>query len=209
MIFITEKQIKLNLKKYGFKTVKGDFTEVINNIVYNFVYNVTSKTAKKLKLNKNNNNKLTLTLSHFKQLGGRVSLPSEYFGVPSNHYVSESKATDMSVTSSYIRPEMLTYRPGIVGGAEEKSFVISLKNVKAILSEVLVKLDLTDNVKKQDHTKISAAFKAKLEDHLHKMFTSYVKKSSVKKQEKQEADSKDFESKVLSIKKYALYVRKI
>lgn len=206
MIFITEKKIIQNLKKYGFKTVKGDFTELINNIVYNFVYNVTKKAAKKVK-----NKKDTLTLSHFKQLqGGRVSLPGEYFGVASNHYVSQSNATDMSVTQDDIRPEMMTYRPGMITGGAENFFVISLNNVKSVLSEVLVELDLTNNMIKTDHSAVSKAFQEKLQDHLHKMFSSYVKKSSVKKQASNVADSKDFQSKVLlSIKKYSLYVRKI
>ena len=191
MIFISEKEINSNLKKYKFKSVKGDFKKLINDIVFNFIYNVTKKASK---------SKKELTLSHFKQLGGRVVLPSEYFGIPSNHYVSSSQATDMSVTQDYIRPEMMTYRPGLTGGKNENevTFKFTIKSLKPILSEVLVKLDSAQKLKKTELEKVAKAFKGKLEEHFSKMFKDLKKMSDA-------ADVEVFKSKFLSMKKYAHY----
>jgi hypothetical protein len=140
---LTKQSIKKNLKKWGYKS----HTESIDDFL---------------------NNKLNKFVKQKAQTGGRVVLPSEYFGVDSGKYsVDASPGTDMSVTDSLIRPAVVTSDPSgaIVGGGQRK-FEISARSVSEIL--------------KNNNCKLCASHKKSIKEDFESKLTSALQKASKK-----------------------------
>lgn len=132
--------MRANMRKYNIHQFDKSVFEKVNQTLFNFAEHVLEKAVKK------NKDVQKLEEKHLQGVlkGGRVSMPSEYFGVPSNHYVENAPmGTDMSVTAEVIRPAMDIHGP-LVGGA---SFTISERAMKAALSEALVKLNANVSIK--------------------------------------------------------------
>jgi len=101
MIFLTEKSIHQNIKKFGFTETNSQVIELLNKCLINF----TNQSIKKA---------LTQHKKIIKQNGGsgavgRTVLPSEYFGINSGSYSPNSSGTNMNVNNSLIRPAILTH----------------------------------------------------------------------------------------------------
>lgn len=111
MIFLTEKSIRQNIKKFGFKETNSQVIELLNKSLINF----TNQSIKKaLKQHKKQNGGSGAT--------GHTVLPSEYFGINSGNYQSKLSGTNMNVTNSLIRPAILTHdlSGSITGGKNKK-----------------------------------------------------------------------------------------
>lgn len=121
IIFISDKQVQRNLKKVGYNNVGTGVTELLNKVAYNYVRKEINKVIKSNQ-----------------QKGGRVLMPSEYFGVPSNHYVTVTDKTfngnDMTVKDTWIRP---SFKSELNGGEAAPIFTVSQKSVKNMVSEVI------------------------------------------------------------------------
>jgi len=103
MIFLTQKNIQSNLKKFNITEVDGNDIQYINDLLLSYTTNSLKKALKKY--NKNGGNGAV----------GRTVLPSEYFGINSGVYSNTSSGTDMSVTNTMIRPT-IAYK-SISGGS--------------------------------------------------------------------------------------------
>ena len=116
LIVLPESCIARNLKKFGFKTFDTQIVSHVNAIILNLV-------VKTLKVNLK------------AQKGGRIVLPMEYFGVSTNEYSNaQGPYTDMSISSSYIRPPM-NASFGQSGGAKSGTFSVTLKDMSTFLTE--------------------------------------------------------------------------
>jgi hypothetical protein len=175
IIFISSKQIKKNFRKWGIKNVSEDAVEIVNKAFYTLIKNEVGKWIKKNKTS---------------QHGGRVLMPQEYFGIPSNHYIAEKTNTDFSVTESTIRPAIVAHMDG---GASTLKFDISLKTVNNTCADVCATLSYTEKMPREFHKEL----KNKVED-IFTQFTSSLKR--IAKQE--ESINKKHLNKVLSLKKY-------
>lgn len=104
MIFLTDKSMQQNIKKFGYKSYDSSILSLVNQYLQNYTKNTISKALKK------NKTATSLEASHVIQAGGRIVLPSEYFGVTSGSYFADLKnnGTDMAVTDSMIRPVVST-----------------------------------------------------------------------------------------------------
>lgn len=162
IIFVSEKQVRANLRKYNIQSYDKAVFEKVNQTLFNFAHNELQKAVKKNKTGGK------LVESHF-QKGGRVVLPSEYFGVPSNHYSANAPmGTDMSVTAELIRPAHDIHGP-LVGGA---SFTISERAMKAAITEALVSLNADMSVKGS----VVSELKRKYESEMSKFMSNVQKK---------------------------------
>lgn len=134
IIFITDKQIRKNLRKFEFKTMDESVSSLLNKTLYTFVHKKLQSAAKKAKSNEKG---VRVIKGVHIQSGGRVLMPSEYFGVPSNHYVENpvNNGVDMSVRDAWIRPPMELMSP--MDGAGAKTFEVPLSSVKSACMEVL------------------------------------------------------------------------
>jgi hypothetical protein len=105
MIFLPERTVRQNIKKFGFQTLDHDAFTELNSYLEHFVANSIKKLQK----------------------GGRIVLPSEYFGSTSGSYVDAPSHTNMAVSETLIRPAILTQdlTGAIKGGAPKKDFSIS------------------------------------------------------------------------------------
>jgi hypothetical protein len=178
IIFVSSKQVKKNLRKWGIKDVSDDAVAVFNKSLYAFVKNEVAKWIKSNKVGKVSQN------------GGRVLMPQEYFGIPSNHYVESKMGTDFSATESLIRPSIDTHMAG--GGDAKVKFDVSLKAIGNVCTDVCSSLQYNGVMPRDFHK----ALKTKVED----IFTQFV--SSVKRVAKEEQVGKTHLNKVLSFKKY-------
>ena len=116
---LSDKYLNSNLKKFGFKTYDNELKHEIQKFMVNFIGNKLKKS------------------------GGRIVLPSEYFGHESGSYFKNlsNNGTDMSVTDSMIRPAISTHDiTGVITGGSSASFNMPLKSFKLGLSEVNIKL---------------------------------------------------------------------
>lgn len=188
IIFISDKQIQRNFKKAGYNNIGSGVTELVNKAAYNYVRKEINRVIK------NNKNIQALEAHHFeKQNGGRVLMPSEYYGVASNHYVEitgkTDNGTDMAVKESWIRP---SFKAELNGG-EAPKFTLSRQSVKNIASEVINTNMKSAIIIKQDALKtIHSNLVSKLSE-LTKTLERKVKSESLQKQDL---------SSVLSMTKY-------
>jgi hypothetical protein len=107
---LKDSQIKSNLKKWGFTTYNNNINEALNKALVKYISN---------------------------QSGGRVVMPSEYFGVNSGRYsVDADLGSSLEVTNSHIRQPLDAFDPtgGIVGGGAQK-FTITQKSITDLLAE--------------------------------------------------------------------------
>ena len=114
MIFLTEKSIRQNIKKFGFKDTNSRVVELLNRCIENFSAQSIKKALKQhRKFNKQSGGDGAV---------GRTVLPSEYFGVNSGNYFSNSDGTNMNVSNSIIRPSIVTHdlSGSIKGGKNNK-----------------------------------------------------------------------------------------
>jgi hypothetical protein len=152
---LSDKYLKINLNKFGFRTYDTEVKEMIEMFLVNFLKNKLGKKQKPT-------------------VGGRVVLPSEYFGKPSQSYFETlaNNGTDMSVTDSVIRPVVETHDiSGAITGGKAQCFNVSLKTYSIALKEAKSKITIDE---KQDTTK----FKEEFEGVISKMLTQITKKKA-------------------------------
>ena len=91
---LSKKHVSSQLKKWGFASCHPQVYEKLNNGVANFVKRFSG------------------------QKGGRVVMPSEWYGVESGRYGPEASGTSLAVTNQWIRPPMQASDPtgAIKGG---------------------------------------------------------------------------------------------
>lgn len=166
MIFLSENSIRINAKKFGFKNVDIAVLESINNYLMNYTKNILKKALKK---NKHNNIQIH-------QNGGRIVLPSEYFGIESGSYfenISHNNGTNMTVTNTMIRPMQHTVDlTGAIIGGSNKIFTISKNALKNALNEANVILE--KNIKIDNDTYVHIKYK------FEKIMTEIFRKASKK-----------------------------
>jgi hypothetical protein len=147
MIYITKQLLDRNLKHFGFLSYDKEVLELINQALYNFVRSNMTKMMK----------------------GGRVVLPSDYFGVPSaSHFENlTDHGANMSVTEHMIRPHIPIKDLGAAsGGALDSCFTVTKKAVNYAIKEAMLvhKKPATDNVcdvlKEKFEKRMTAALKA-------------------------------------------------
>ena len=165
MIFITEKTVRANLKKFGIKTSDAHAVTQITRYV-NKCLEVFIKTKITSAMKKTNKSKV--------MSGGRVVLPADFFGVASNRYFPSVESTNMSVTAEVIRPAILTHDiSGVIGGGSvAKKFVIPMSSIRIAFVEAM--LEIRDNTKvEQDTLKM-------LKNHFEALMTDLFNKVSKK-----------------------------
>jgi hypothetical protein len=176
MIFIiTDNHVKRNCKKFGFSTYDSAVVEGLNKALMNFVEKKIVKAAKSVK----GGSKIDV---HHLQSGGRVLMPSEYFGVPSDHYteVLSSNGVDMTVNNMWIRPPMDILSPdyaSAVGGGPKFEFPFTTFKSACVEAQANLNHDLTISIAaqnllhKQFVQQMNNVFKAVSKkvrgDHLH------------------------------------------
>jgi len=147
---LNEKVIKSNLKKWGFKSFDSKIHEHVNRGLENVAKDLANKFARNSR----------------RQDGGRIVLPSEYFGVDSGKYeASASDGSNLNVTDSWIRNPLSASDPtgAITGGAAKKKFACTIKAVKDV-SERISRFEF-----KQQHIK---EVKEKFEERMTKFMNS-------------------------------------
>lgn len=131
MIFITNSHVKKNMSKFGFKSFDASIVDIMNQAFRKFVQKKLQRAAKIAK-------GAAIDHQHVSQSGGRVLMPSEYFGVSTNHYVDVSKLSsngvDMTVNNMWIRPPMDLMGPITTGGAAQ--FQLPVATVKAACCQI-------------------------------------------------------------------------
>lgn len=143
IIFVSEKQVRTNLKKFQVHSFDKEVLEKVNESMLHFTHNLLEKVIKK---NKDLKKIEELHLQKALQ-GGRVLFPSEYYGVATNHYVDAPQGHhDMTPTDAVVRPAMEIRGPW-EGGASTPLFVVSERAMKAAVSEALVRLNVDVSVK--------------------------------------------------------------
>lgn len=159
MIFITDKSIRQNAKKFGFKQCDTDVINVVNNMLIKFTTNKLQKVIQKYK-------KLSVIEPKHIQKGGRIVLPSEYFGVDSGSYTEKlvNNGTDMSITETFIRPTIATtdLSGAIKGGAVK--FSVSKNAFKNALSEAKTKLQKDIKIKSNTSDLLQREFEDLMSD---------------------------------------------
>jgi hypothetical protein len=113
MIFLTEKSIRQNIKKFGFKDVNSATIEFLNKTLENFNYNSIKNALKEeQKINKQNGGSGAV---------GHTVLPSKYFGIDSENYFTSAESKNMNVTNNMIRPAIQTHDlSGSIKGGKSK-----------------------------------------------------------------------------------------
>ena len=121
MKIISPKTIKTNVRKYGFVEATEKAESVIDKSLYTLMRNVLSK-AKSFA---EKDNMRYIGIEHIekafgsskrlKQRGGaETTMPLEYFGVRTNHYVNDPQGLDMTVSDSFIRPPHMVNDPSMI-----------------------------------------------------------------------------------------------
>lgn len=156
MDFISERNLKSNIRRFNFKDADKEVFAFLNNAIYRFAYNEFARYAKKSEL-----------------IGGRVVLPLEYFGVDSGRYVhQEGPFTNMAITADTIRPEMKI--SGLEGGAPDE-FTVSIKDCTSLFKSIV------GDVKVHKRLEIIKCFKTRLDAAMTKLFLS-VRKANKKEE---------------------------
>lgn len=136
MIFVSEKSLSKNFRKHGFTTYDKEAILTFNNYLHRFVVNSLNKAFRK------NKNVPTLQASHL-QAGGRIVLPSEYFGVPSGSYYENLSynGMNMNTTQTMIRPTIPAsdLSGAIKGGGVD--FTVPMSALKSAVQEAKVSLN--------------------------------------------------------------------
>ena len=97
---LSKKHVLSQLKKWGFVSCHDDIHDKLNKCIVNFVKRLSAG-----------------------QKGGRVVLPSEWFGVDSGRYSDDAnQGNNLAVSDAWIRPPMQASDPtgSIVGGRNSK-----------------------------------------------------------------------------------------
>jgi len=152
---LNEKTIKSNLKNWGFKTADPMIPKHVNNALMNIAENAAKNWSRNSR----------------RQDGGRIVLPSEYFGVDSGRYeASASDGSNLNVTNSWIRTPLSASDPtgAITGGASKKRFACTVKAVKDV-SERISRFEF-----KQQHIK---EVKERFEERMTKFMNSIDRKN--------------------------------
>lgn len=185
MIFLTEKSIRQNVKKFGFKSYDAEVLSAINASLKNFTEHKLQKALKKHK-----------TASRT-QRGGRVVLPSEYFGVTSGSHFEQlaNHGANMNVTEAMIRASIPTndLSGAIKGGAMAK-FSIPKKSLANALQEAKTSL--------QQEAQIKSEVSSALQKQFEELMTSLLKKASKSQRGVEHLSIHEFQ-KALSQKKFA------
>lgn len=160
---LSDKYLQINLNKFGFRTYDTEVKEMLETFLVNFLQN---KLAKKQK----------------PTIGGRVVMPSEYFGKSSASYFETvaNDGTDMSVTDSVIRPVVETHDiSGVITGGKVHCFLISLKTFFIALKEAKSR---TNSLSKKNSAlsgkQETMKFKEEFEEIMSKMLTQISKKKT-------------------------------
>jgi hypothetical protein len=156
IIFISDRQVRKNFKKAGYTKLPSEIVEIINKATINFTKTTIGKAMKK--------NKGTKVLEAA-QFGGRVLMPSEYFGVASNHYVESAPGTDMSVKESWIRP---AFTAELNGGATPL-FSCPMQVIKNICAEYINTSNNNLTIKASGYKAIHTEFVKKMSDVLESL----------------------------------------
>lgn len=179
MIFLTENNIRINAKKFGFKKFDITVLESLNKYLANYTKNMVKKALKKYK-------KENKQIKQIKQSGGRIVLPSEYFGIDSGSYFENSYGTDMTSTHAMIRPAQYTsdLTGAITGGSasatksnkskNSNKFIISTSVFKNALSEAKISLEKEIVM----DTKTIIDIKQRFENMISEIFIKLEKKTS-------------------------------
>ena len=151
MIYITKQILDRNLKQFGFHSYDKEVLELINKALYNYVRCNLNKAMK----------------------GGRVVLPSDYFGVPSASHFEHlnDHGANMSVTDHMIRPHIPIKDLGASGGgtAAPLCFKITKKAINYAIKEAM----LSERVSGTGAS--AAAVCDSLKEKFEKLMTSAIK----------------------------------
>jgi hypothetical protein len=142
---LNEKVIKSNLKKWGFKSFDSKVHDHLNSALER----VTERFAKQS----------SRASRGVRQAGGRIVLPSEYFGVDSGRYeASVSDGSNLNTTDSWIRSPLSASDPtGVITGGAQKRFACTTKAVKEVAEK------LSSYEFKQHHIKqVKAQFETRM-----------------------------------------------
>lgn len=162
---ISEKTLLKNIKRFGFESFDSSVHNKINKYLKSFVTFHLSKALKKYKDNQK------LTAEHLKSIkGGRVLMPSQYFGVDNNNYHTDAPmGVDMTVIDKYIRPQIdISSKDFLQTGAAYKkklAFEVTQKAIrdtaKSVLENHNKKLDSSAvlHLKMSFEEKMTKAFK--------------------------------------------------
>jgi hypothetical protein len=115
VVFISDKQVLSNLKTLGYVDIDSKIPDIINASAFALVKTTLEKAMKKAVLK-----------------GGRVTMPSEYYGVQTSHHVENPSSTDMSVTEARIRP---AFEALLTGGGPV--FKLSFNATRNMCTEVI------------------------------------------------------------------------
>ena len=151
LIMLSDKTIKTQFSKFGFKTFDKKCIEHINNMILSYIKHIIEKG---------------------KQDGGRIVMPMEYCGIQTSEYhESPGPYHIMNATSDFIRPPM-----GSTFGQDGGSllFKISKNDISSFIEEV------SKDYKVQNKTKLVAKLQKEIQEKLSE-FLRMVKTMSKKK----------------------------
>lgn len=113
MIFLNEKSIRLNIKKFGFNSIDSATVILFNKNLEKFnEYSIKQALKNNKKINKQNGGSGSV---------GHTVLPSEYFGINTKNYFTNAESTNMNITNSMIRPVIQTQDlSGSIKGGKSK-----------------------------------------------------------------------------------------
>lgn len=194
--FIKEKQLKSNLKKFGFQSYDQEVVQTINKLHQQVVSDLMQQKQKQQK--------------KLQQKGGRVSMPIDFFGGVTNNLSTETPDfTNISGNDVNSRQEMLLNDPSQVLGTEKG--MISGMTVE-MLGGGKTQYQLSQNAAQEAVKSLSKKEKIELQDK--QKFTQLTKQKfettmdKVLKQAKQKGDShlsQEKLEKVLGKKVYKLF----
>lgn len=136
---ISEKTLLKNVKRFGFESFDSSVHNKVNKYLKSFVSFHLTKALKKYKTEQK------LTAEHLASIkGGRVLMPSQYFGVDNNSYQTDAPmGVDMTVIDKYIRPQIdISSKDFLQTGAAYKkkvAFEITQKAIRDSAKSILAK----------------------------------------------------------------------
>jgi hypothetical protein len=166
MILLTKQLFDNNCKRFGIKSYDKEVLEICNEVLMNYTRNSLEKAMKKMSKTQ-------------QQKGGRVVLPSDYFGVPSKTHFEHlsDHGVDMSVTEHMIRPHIPIKDLGAYGGASSSPCFTMPKTVmKYAVKEAMLSMSNQEvKLEKEAYNKLQFKFES--------LMTSALKTVSRKKHE--------------------------
>ena len=159
---LSDKQIKSNLKQWGFESSHKDVGKKINAYVEKYMKKCADGKCS--------------------QSGG-ISQSSEWYGVDSGRYSADaSPGSSLAVTQDYIRPPLEVHDPsGVIVGGGSKSFKVSLKSV----TEASKSLSLSSTQRKQVKSGLEQKLTKALNSASKKSSSSHLSLASCEKALKQ------------------------